>query len=114
MSLNTRNRPTELHAGPSAQAAPVHSRLIAAFGCANPLNIGSTAMTSGSQKYVVGAPPGPKSRGGVVTVLGGATGPVGSAARAAPASASAPAPAANPPTSPRRDSPAVASAAGSS
>ena len=38
---------------------------------------GSTARTSGSQKYVVGAPFGPKSRGGVVTVLGGAAGPAG-------------------------------------
>ena len=30
-------------------------------------------------KYVVGAPPGPKSRGGLVTVLGGATDPLAGA-----------------------------------
>src|SRR4029453_9244852 len=36
---------------------------------------------SGSVKYVVGAPPGPKSRGGVVTVLGGAIGPLWARAR---------------------------------
>src|SRR5205823_8930012 len=39
-----------------------------------PLNTGSTLRTSGSVKYVVGAPPGPKSRGGFVTVLGGVAG----------------------------------------
>src|SRR4029453_13672544 len=38
--------------------------------------------TSGSVKYVVGAPPGPKSRGGVVIVLGGDTGPAGAWAKA--------------------------------
>ncbi|WP_229178791.1 hypothetical protein [Bradyrhizobium ivorense] len=31
-------------------------------------------MTSGSQKYVVGAPRGLKSRGGLVIVVGGPTG----------------------------------------
>src|SRR5438093_5783386 len=48
---------------------------------------------SGSVKYVVGAPPGPKSRGGLVTVLGGAAGPaVGAWALARPgATAAAPA-----------------------
>src|ERR1041384_8370332 len=34
---------------------------------------------SGSVKYVVGGALGPKSRGGLVTVLGGATGPLGGA-----------------------------------
>src|SRR6185295_20214645 len=48
---------------------------MALLGCAMPLNIGSTLRTSGSVKYVVGAPLGPKSRGGDVIVLGGATGP---------------------------------------
>src|SRR5262249_55506123 len=56
---------------------------MAALGWANPSNIGSTARTSGSQKYVVGAPPGPKSRGGVVTVLGGAMGVWARASRGA-------------------------------
>src|SRR5204863_9524612 len=74
MSLQTRYRPCPLHAGPSDHSAPVHSRWMGAFGWRRPLNMGSTVMTSGSVKYVVGAPPGPKSRGGVVTVLGGGTG----------------------------------------
>jgi len=56
---------------------------MAALGCRKPLNIGSMVSTSGSVKYVVGAPPGPKSRGGVVIVLGGAIGPAaGGCARA--------------------------------
>ena len=43
---------------------------------------------------MLGAPFGPKSRGGVVTVLGGAAGPAGAWARAASApTAKAPAPA---------------------
>jgi hypothetical protein len=49
------------------------------------LNDGSTAMMSGSQKYVVGAPRGLKSRGGVVTVDGGAAGPPWAIALPAPA-----------------------------
>src|SRR5881628_1253375 len=69
---------------------------MAAFGWRRPLNIGSTVMTSGSVKYVVGAPPGPKSRGGLVTVLGGAAGPaVGAWALARPG-ATDPAPATAP------------------
>src|SRR5215216_2482485 len=68
MSLQTRYRPCAFQAGPSDQSAPVHSLWIGALGCARPLKLGSTAMTSGSQKYVLGAPFGPKSRGGVVTV----------------------------------------------
>src|SRR3954447_14193106 len=58
-------------------------------------------MTSGSQKYVVGAPRGEKSRGGVVIVLGGATGPPCCAA-AGPATI-APAPAASACTMVRRE-----------
>src|SRR5260370_2274059 len=104
MSLQTRERPWEFQAGPSIQAAPVHRRLIEAFGCASPLKLGSTATMSASQKYVVGAPLGPKSRGGVVTVLGGATGPLSVAALAPVPSAIAPAPAATAATSVRRDS----------
>src|ERR1700693_4348881 len=46
---------------------------MALLGWAYWSNIGSTESTSGSVKYVVGAPCGPKSRGGVVMVLGGAT-----------------------------------------
>ena len=57
---------------------------------------------SGSQKYVVGAPIGPKSRGGVVMVLGGATGVGCAAAVPAPATI-APAPAASAWTIVRRD-----------
>src|SRR5262245_66497876 len=83
MSLHTRYRPWAFHAGPSAQSAPVHSRWMGAFGWRRPLNAGSTVRTSGSVKYVVGAPPGPKSRGGEVTVLGGATGPAAGAWAAA-------------------------------
>src|SRR6267142_1066375 len=69
------------------------------------LNMGSTVMTSGSVKYVVGAPPGPKSRGGVVTVLGGAVGPGGGpwADTMAGASAMAPAVAPMAVSSERRD-----------
>src|SRR4029453_984428 len=85
MSLQTRYRPCPFQAGPSHHSAPVHSRWMGALGCARPLKLGSTAMTSGSQKYVFGAPFGPKSRGGVVTVLGGATGPAGACACAAAA-----------------------------
>src|SRR5438046_1216838 len=73
MSLHTRNLPTEFQAGPSDQRAPVHRRWIAAFGWRKPSNDGSTVSTSGSVKYVVGAPPAPKSRGGWVIVLGGST-----------------------------------------
>src|ERR1700730_14892086 len=46
---------------------------MALLGWAYWSNSGSTESTSGSVKYVVGAPCGPKSRGGVVMVLGGAT-----------------------------------------
>jgi hypothetical protein len=59
-------------------------------------------MMSGSQKYVVGAPLGEKSRGGLVTVLGGATGAPCAAAVPVPATI-APAPAASAWTSVRRD-----------
>src|SRR3954471_7655776 len=69
---------------------------MAAFGWRRPLKIGSTVMTSGSVKYVVGAPPGPKSRGGVVTVLGGAMGPPGGAWARTMAGERAAAPAATP------------------
>src|SRR5687767_7628118 len=56
---------------------------MAALGWRRPLNMGSIVSTSGSVKYVVGAPPGPKSRGGVVMTLGGAMGPgAGACARA--------------------------------
>jgi hypothetical protein len=47
-------------------------------------------------KYVVGAPPGPKSRGGVVIVLGGATAPVAGACAAARPGITTAAPAATP------------------
>ena len=43
-------------------------------------------------KYVVGAPFGPKSRGGVVTVLGGAIGPWALARRGATTAAPAASP----------------------
>src|SRR5258708_3531262 len=75
-----------------------------ALGCASALNDGSTASTSGSLKYVVGAPRGLKSRGGVVIVVGGAgaTGGVAGAwARAIAGNATAPMPAAA--IRPRRD-----------
>jgi hypothetical protein len=75
MSLQTRKRPTPFHAGPSDQSAPVHKRWIGALGWRSASNAGSTVRTSGSVKYVVGAPPGPKSRGGCVIVLGGPAGP---------------------------------------
>src|SRR5687767_12186989 len=67
---------------------------MAAFGWRRPLNIGSIVSTSGSVKYVVGAPPGPKSRGGVVMTLGGVMAPLpaGACARTAwGATAAAPA-----------------------
>jgi hypothetical protein len=72
-------------------------RLIAALACTMALNCGSTAMMSGSEKQVVGAPSGPK-----LTVDGGAAAPVCAAAPPTP-SAIAPAPAANAWTSVRRD-----------
>src|SRR3989442_8709246 len=74
ISLHTRYRPTPLHAGPSDQSAPVHNRWIGAFGCRRPLKIGSMVSTSGSVKETFGGALGPKSRGGVVIVLGGAIG----------------------------------------
>ena len=58
-----------------------------AFGCARPLKDGSTARTSGSQKYRFGAAFGPKSRGGLVTVL--VRGDVGSVKAATDAGAAA-------------------------
>src|SRR5262245_24517047 len=67
-----------------------------AFGWRRPLKAGSTVRTSGSVKYVVGAPPGPKSRGGDVTVLGGATGPLAGAWAAPVRGAITAAPAATP------------------
>src|SRR5262245_46253983 len=91
MSLQTRYRPSPLHAGPSAHSAPVHSRLIAEFACTRLPNAGSTLSTSGSVKYVVGGALGPKSLGGFVTVLGG---PCGVCAE--PASSACPAEAAEP------------------
>src|SRR5215813_2100580 len=94
MSLHTRYRPWLFHAGPSAHSDPVHSRWIGAFGWRRPLNAGSTVRTSGSVKYVVGAPPGPKSRGGLVMVVGGAAG--WGACAVARLGASAMAPAATP------------------
>src|SRR5262245_18207072 len=94
MSLHTRYRPWPLHAGPSDQRAPVHRRWIGAFGWRRPLNSGSIVSTSGSVKYTFGGAFGPKSRGGVVIVLGGAIGAgVWAAARRGP---SATAPAATP------------------
>jgi len=56
----------------------------------------------GSQKYVVGAPRGPKSRGGLVMVLGGTAGATCAAAVPVPATI-VPAPAASAWTSVRRD-----------
>src|SRR5262245_58244354 len=47
---------------------------MALLACTSAPNSGATASTSGSVKYVVGAPFGPKSRGGLVTVLGGLCG----------------------------------------
>ena len=47
---------------------------MALFGWAKPLNAGSTVMTSGSREIGRRRAAGPKSRGGVVTVLGGAAG----------------------------------------
>src|SRR5258708_5334213 len=70
MSLQSRYRPWLFQAGPSAQSAPVQSRLIDAFGWTSALNAGSIVRTSGSLKYVVGAAPGPKSRGGFETTVG--------------------------------------------
>jgi len=89
-------RPTEFQAGPSDQRAPVHSRWIGALGCRSPLNAGSTVRTSGSVKYVVGAPPEPKSRGGLVTVLGGAAGALAGACAIATRGITTAAPAATP------------------
>ena len=105
MSLQTRYRPWLDQAGPSAHRAPVHKRWIGALGWRSPLNTGSTVRTSGSVKYVVGAPPGPKSRGGAVTVLGGATGPLdGPWARVVPgAAATTPTAAPRAPMTVRRD-----------
>ncbi len=62
-------------------------------------------MMSGSQKYVVGAPLGLKSRGGVVIVLGGAAdgGAAGCAAAVHVPATMAPVPAARAWTSVRRD-----------
>src|SRR5690349_11132926 len=68
MSLKTRKRPTLLHAGPSSHRPPVHNLLIALFGRTTPSNAGSTVRMSGSVKYVVGWL---KSRGGLLTTVGG-------------------------------------------
>src|SRR6266540_5183519 len=94
MSLQTRYRPWLLQAGPSDHIAPVHRRWIGVFPWRRPLKLGSIVRTSGSAKYTFGAALGPKSRGGVVTVVKGAAGPIGGAcARAVPAATStAPAP----------------------
>src|SRR4029434_5861702 len=75
MSLHTRYRPSAHHAGPSDHRAPVHSRWIGALGWRNPSQACSIVRTSGSVKYVVGAPRELKSRGGMVIVLGGAAAP---------------------------------------
>src|SRR4051794_37874371 len=66
-----------------------------AFGCARPLKDGSTARTSGSQKYTFGGAFGPKSRGGGVAVV--TLGPFSwpSATPALSATAPAPRPARN-------------------
>src|SRR4029453_11136583 len=81
-----------LHAGPSDQSAPVHSRLIGVFPWRRPLNIGSIVMTSGST-YVKGGADGPHSRGGVVMVLAGSAGLPGAwAFTPAGTNAAAPAP----------------------
>src|SRR5258708_21189911 len=77
MSLQSRYRPWLFQAGPSAQSAPVQSRLIDAFGWTRALNAGSIVRTSGSLKYVVGAASGPKSRGGFEMTVGADTGGVG-------------------------------------
>src|SRR5438552_17684340 len=71
MSLQTRYRPSPDHAGPSHHNPPVHSRVIAEFAWMYLPNSGSTVTMSGSVKYVVGGALGLKSRGGIVTVLGG-------------------------------------------
>src|SRR4030095_16570473 len=79
------------------RAPPLNTRWRAAWPWRKPLNAGSTVMTSGSVKYVVGAPPGPKSRGGGVMVLAGSAGlPAGGAWAEARAGASATAPAVAP------------------
>src|SRR5438093_13774923 len=78
--------------------------MMLALGWASAANDGSIVRTSGSLKYVVGAPRGLKSRGGVVMVVGGPTGPPGAAgawARAMAGKATAPMPAAA--IRPRRD-----------
>src|SRR5207245_9856338 len=90
MSLQSKYRPWPHQAGPSAHSAPVHRRLIAELGWMYALNSASTAMMSGSVKYVVGGAFGPKSRGGTVTVLGGLWGPCGVCAPAARNVANAP------------------------
>src|SRR4029450_9996590 len=59
MSLQTRNRPCALHAGPSDQSDPVHSRLIGVLPRTSELNRGSTVTKSGSA-YVLGDALGPK------------------------------------------------------
>src|SRR5215470_1337127 len=76
MSLQTRYRPTPFHAGPSDHRAPVHRRLSGVLPCRSRSKAGSMVMTSGST-YVTGGAFGPKSRGGLVTVLGGVAGPEG-------------------------------------
>ena len=60
---------------PSIHCAPVHNRWIDELGWRSPLNDVSRVSTSESEKQVVGAPPGPKSLGGVVMVVGGAAAP---------------------------------------
>src|SRR5438874_9668709 len=96
MSLQTRYFPSALHAGPSDQSAPVHKRWIAALGWRRPSNAGSIVRTSGSVKYVVGAPRGLKSRGGCVIVLGGPTGALAGLCAAASRGANIAAPNATP------------------
>src|SRR3954463_10752770 len=76
-----------------------------AFGCASPLKDGSTARTSGSQKYTFGGAFGPKSRGGVVTVV--TLGPFSWPSATPAPSATAPAP--RPARNRRRPTPAARS-----
>src|SRR5262247_1419786 len=100
MSLQTRYLPTPLHAGPSDHSAPVQSRSSGVLPCRRLLNAGSMVMTSGST-YVAGEAPGPKSRGGVVTVLSGVAGPAGGAWATAMRGATTATPAAITPAPPR-------------
>ena len=66
--------PLGVPAGPSDHSAPVHNRWIGALAWRRALKAGSIVSTSGSVKYTFVGVLGPKSRGGLVIVLGGDAG----------------------------------------